>query len=99
MLRYCRWNDQSPELLYTGGNDAIIHIYDLRNFREKSILTGWNPFLKRDADQTGHSGPVMDILPIKEQNLIASAALDGKICLWDAPTEKNVKILGGETTH
>lgn len=62
-------------------------------------MTGWNPFLKKDSDQTGHSGPIMDILPIIEQNLIASAALDGKICLWDAPTEKNVKILGGETTH
>ena len=41
----------------------------------------------------------MDILPIKEQNLIASAALDGKICLWDAPTEKNLKTLGGESNH
>jgi WD40 repeat protein len=41
----------------------------------------------------------MDILPIKEQNIIATAALDGKICLWDAATEKNSKTLGGENNH
>jgi len=99
VLRYCNWGNDSNELLYTGGNDAIIHIYDLRNFREKSILTGWNPFLKKDSDQTGHSGPIMDILPIYEQGLLASAALDGKICLWDAQTEKNLKTLGGESNH
>lgn len=99
VLRYCKWSNATNELLYTGGNDAIIHIYDLRNFREKSILTGWNPFLKRDEDQTGHSGPIMDILPIHEQNILATAALDGKICLWDAETEKNVKTLGGDNNH
>ena len=99
ILRFCKWKEDSNELLYTGGNDAIIHIYDLRNFREKSILTGWNPFLKRDEDQTGHSGPIMDILPIKEQGILATAALDGKICLWDSETEKNLKTLGGESNH
>jgi hypothetical protein len=66
VLRYCKWTESSNELLYTGGNDAIIHVYDLSDFREKSIMTGWNPFLKRDEDQTGHSGPIMDILLIKE---------------------------------
>jgi hypothetical protein len=62
-MRYTDWSNEMG-LLYTGGNDAIIHIYDLNTFKEKSILTGWNPFLKRDADQKGHSGPIMDILPI-----------------------------------
>jgi WD40 repeat protein len=55
--------------------------------------------LKKDTDQRGHSGPIMDILPIKEQNYLATAALDGKICLWDAATEKNVKTLGGDSSH
>jgi len=101
VLRYAKWgeDDSSPELLYTGGNDAIIHVYNLRNFTEASVLTGWNPFLKRDSDQKGHSGPVMDILPITDQKMLATAALDGKICLWDAVTEKNIKTLGGENSH
>lgn len=101
VLRYAKWGetDKDPELLYTGGNDAIIHIYDLKNFREKSILTGWNPFLKRDSDQKGHSGPIMDILAIKTQKLLATAALDGKICLWDVVNEKNTRTLGGDSSH
>ena len=101
VLRYARWgNDASDlDLLYTGGNDAIVHVYDLRTFTEKSILTGWNPFLKRDSDQKGHSGPIMDILAIKDQKMLATAGLDGKICLWDAVTEKNIKTLGGENSH
>ena len=100
-LRYAKWgtDEKDPDLLYTGGNDAIIHIYDLRTYRERSIFTGWNPFLKRDSDQKGHSGPIMDLLPIKEQKLLASAALDGKICLWDVVSEKYAGSLGGENSH
>lgn len=101
VLRYAKWGETAndPDLLYTGGNDAIIRIYDLRNFRDRGMFAGWNPFLKRDSDQRGHSGPIMDILPIKEQKLLATAALDGKICLWDVINEKNTRTLGGDSTH
>lgn len=44
-MKYINWNDET-QILCTGGNDAVIHIYDLKKYKETAVLTGWNPFLK-----------------------------------------------------
>ena len=85
MLRYTDWDKKQP-YLYTGGNDAIIHVYDLStpNIKEKALLTGWNPFLKKDTDQRGHSGPIMDIFPLKRttSSLFHAATPSKGFQLW-----------------
>ena len=45
-------------LLYTGGSDAIIHVYELKHMKEYTCMAGWNPFFKKDIEQKGHSGPI-----------------------------------------
>ena len=94
VVRNAVWNSSS-NLLYTGGSDAIIHIYDSNTLKEKATLSGWNPFFKKDSQQYGHAGPIGDILPIKFQSTLVTAALDGKICLWDVPTHTFKKELQG----
>lgn len=94
VVRNAIWNSSS-NLLYTGGSDAIIHIYDSNTLKEKATLSGWNPFFKKDSQQYGHAGPIGDILPIKFQSTLVTAALDGKICLWDVPTHTFKKELQG----
>lgn len=93
-IKNAQWNSTS-NLLYTGGSDAIIHIYDANTLKEKATLSGWNPFFKKDTQQYGHAGPIGDILPIKFQSTLVTAGLDGKICLWDVPTHTFKKELQG----
>lgn len=48
-MRYAEWSTGSkPKFLYTGGSDAIIHIYDAGSLKEKGTMSGWNPFFKTD---------------------------------------------------
>ena len=60
-------------------------------------MSGWNPFFKKDIQQFGHAGPIGDILPINtaSQQIVVTAGLDGKICLWDVPTHSFKKELQG----
>ena len=48
-MRYANWKATHSTLLYTGGSDSIIHIYDTQDLKEKGILSGWNPFFKKDS--------------------------------------------------
>ena len=49
-MRYAKWNTQNNSaFLYTGGSDAIIHIYDATTLKEKGTMSGWNPFFKKDS--------------------------------------------------
>jgi len=36
--------DKSLRLLYTGGSDSIIHVYELLTFKEKYVMPCWNPY-------------------------------------------------------
>ncbi len=63
-IRYADWKHGNKQLLYTGGSDAIIHIYDASTLKERGTISGWNPFYKSDTQQEGHSSPIGDILPI-----------------------------------
>jgi hypothetical protein len=49
-MRYAEWNTQGNKtFLYSGGSDAIVHIYDAYYLKEKGTMSGWNPFFKRDS--------------------------------------------------
>lgn len=97
VMRYYQESVTSNALLFTGGNDASIRIYDMCNFKDKASLPCWNPFVKLDNKQRGHSGPISDLLSIKEHSMLASSGLDGRICLWDINKEKFLKFLNNET--
>ncbi len=52
-MKYVNWNvgtenDPNKMLLYTGGSDAILHVYDVTTFKEVTCMSGWNPFFKKD---------------------------------------------------
>lgn len=47
-IRYANWKESHKQILYTGGSDAIIHIYDAQTTKEKGTISGWNPFYKSD---------------------------------------------------
>jgi len=93
-VRYVNWNN-GPSLIYTGGCDALIHYYDAKTLKPKGHLSGWNPFFTRDNQQLGHAGPITDILPIKNQNMLVTCATDAKICIWDASNHSYKKDLIG----
>ena len=57
----------------------MIHAYDVQKLKEIGVKDGWNPLKK---DKVGHDGPIMDLLPIPGQQMLASAGLDAQICLW-----------------
>ncbi|CAD8108111.1 unnamed protein product [Paramecium primaurelia] len=94
-MRYARWSSSQSNFLYTGGSDSIIHIYDTYDLKERGTLSGWNPFIKRDSQQYGHSSPIGDILAIDQQNTLVTGGLDGNICLWDSATHQPKKELRG----
>ena len=45
IMMQLRWkeDDDSKDLFYTGGSDAIIHVFNANNQKEVRILSGWNP--------------------------------------------------------
>lgn len=51
----------------------------MQKLKEIGVKDGWNPLKK---DKIGHDGPIMDLLPIPGQQMLASAGLDAQICLW-----------------
>jgi WD40 repeat protein len=85
-IRYANWKSANTQLLYTGGSDSIIHIYDAATLKERGTISGWNPFYRNDSQQFGHKSPIGDILPIDVQQTLVTAGYDGNICLWDSVT-------------
>ena len=39
-----------------------------------------------------HTKPIMDLLPIPDMQRIATASLDGNMCLWNIETLKGVSL-------
>ena len=96
-IKHVEWkiNDKKVSMIYTAGSDAIIHYYDTDTLKKKGHLSGWNPFYKKDIQQYGHAGPITDLLPLKNHQVLVSAALDAKICLWDITNHTFKKELIG----
>ena len=84
-------------LIFTGGNDASIRSYDMNTLRDKSNFGSWNPFVKLDAKQKGHSGPISDLVSLPELGFIVSSGLDGRICLWEVSRSRFVKYLSSDS--
>jgi WD40 repeat protein len=87
----------SPEnqTLYSGGIDAIIYSWDLKEGMEKTSIKMWNPF-SEDVEEYGHSSPVTALMPIHRMGLLVSADLAGKIFLWDIPQNTVSRKLAGQ---
>lgn len=65
----------------------MIHAYDIQIMKELSVRDGNNqtkidPINFHDKE----NGEIMDLLPIEEMQLLASAGRDKKICLWNMET-------------
>jgi WD40 repeat protein len=93
-VKFCPFENGNKPLLFTGGNDYVVHIIDLIKYKSLESFPGWNGITKNKKEEIGHSQPIIDIAPIIEQNFFASAGLDGRICLWDI---RNKKYLGNLT--
>ena len=82
MFILVKWCGAGINRLYTGGCDRQIHCYDV--MKDSKAVGGsqtHNP--SADTDDWYHKdGEIMDLLPIPSLHLLASAGLDGKICLW-----------------
>lgn len=86
-----KWCGHGINKLFTAGTDAVIHAYDVAESKEIGVKEGWNP-VKKDKDyyhdewlENSHNA-IMDLLPIPEHQILASAGLDAKICLWRMDT-------------
>ena len=92
-VRFVPFRNGAEPLLFTGGNDYVIHIYSLDTYKKVNSLSGWNGLNKNKQDQQGHAQPISDIVGILEQNMLASAGMDGRICLWDIRNHKYITAL------
>lgn len=61
---------------------------------EKNSLKAWNPFSDDSDEDSGHTSPVMALLPIKG-NILASADISGCIYLWNIPQNTIRRKLNG----
>lgn len=79
-----KWCGGNVNRLFTGGVDSIVHMYDIQQLKEVGMREGYNP--ARPNEEYYHNskknGEIMDLLPIPELGLLASAGFDKKICLW-----------------
>jgi len=77
------YNEKASPLLYTGGCDSVIHAYDPNPEYCKEVMHT-EPFnvLLGDDKRSGHTGQIMDLLIIPNQNKLVSAGMDRFICFW-----------------
>lgn len=59
-------------------------MYDVQQLKEVGMREGYNPARPNEDwyHKKNKDGKIMDLLPIPELGLLASAGLDKKICLW-----------------
>lgn len=56
------------------------------------VKDGYNPLKK---EKIGHTKPILDLLPIPGQQILASAGLDAQICLWSLKDMEPKHVLEG----
>ena len=93
-----KWCGHNVNKLFTGGVDTVVHAYDVQNFKEVCVNEGYTPG-RKDTDNyhDPEKGKIVDLLPIPDLGLIASAGLDYKICLWRMDTLTPKPALLGHT--
>lgn len=74
-------------LLWLGGDDGVLHIWDLRKFKDKTPL----------ATFKHHTEPVVSIeWHPTDSAVFASAGADNQIALWDLSVEKDAEQSNNE---
>jgi WD40 repeat protein len=74
-----KWCGDGVNKLFSGGCDAMIHAYDVQKLKEIGPKEGFN-VLKKETIK--HTGPIMDLLPIPDMQILASCDLNSNINLW-----------------
>eukprot|EP00743_Colponemidia_sp_Colp-15_P010004 GILK01010980.1.p1 GENE.GILK01010980.1~~GILK01010980.1.p1 ORF type:complete len:1243 (+),score=229.20 GILK01010980.1:96-3824(+) len=99
-LQIClQWSPQH-KVLYSGTVDGNIRRWDVDNLCEYKPASSVNAAqsanpLFSNRPMHCHTGPVMDLLTIPSLDILASASMDAKICLWDMSTNQFRKELIG----
>ena len=68
--------------ILVGGNDLLVHVWDLATHREMQQLSG-------------HHGAVLDLAVTADGQRALSASADGTIRVWDLGTGKELKVYRG----
>ena len=90
-----KWCGHGIDRLFTGSTDNQLHAFDVRGTMKEITKKE----TKKDDDtmlnksEICHRKPIMDLLPIPDMQYIATASLDGNMCLW------NMETLGGVSIH
>lgn len=61
-------------------------MYDMTELKEVGMREGYNPARPNNDWYHEKNSEIMDLCPIPEMNMIASAGFDSKICLWRMDT-------------
>jgi WD40 repeat protein len=86
-----KWCGGDFERLFTGGCDAQIHAFDVKEMKEISFNTTRKEDDKEKVD-VKHTETILDLLPIPEMQRIASASMDTNMCIWDMNTMQGKSI-------
>ena len=91
------FNEKASPLLYTGGCDSVIHAYDPNpeNYCKEVMHTEPFNVLLGDDKRSGHTGQIMDLLIIPNQNKLISAGMDKLVCFWSLDRLELKKKLEG----
>lgn len=69
----------------------MIHSYDLEEMKSEKTRESMQRY------KGGHTGDIMDLLPIQSQKLLVSCSMDKTICLWSLKDLELKKQLEGPT--
>lgn len=75
------WSKDSSSL-FTGGEDTLIRLWDIRSAPQSPLSPHVTPLLK---EFKGHSGPVSAIEMGPENSYIVSGGDEGKIAIFGKP--------------
>ena len=80
-----KWCGHGINRLFTGSVDHQLHCFDVRGTMKEISRKE----TKKDEDfglnksNICHKGEILDLLPIPDMQLIATASLDSNMCLWN----------------
>ena len=92
-----KWCGDNVNRLFTGGCDAQLHAYDVLKLQEVGKIDSVTTNEKKDVVK--HTETIMDLLPIPDMGLIATASLDSNICLWSMDTLQGKSIHTDHQNH
>lgn len=90
-----KWCGENVNRLFTGGCDYSLHAYNVMSspFSEIGKSDIETHTTSKDEKEVVHEDTILDLLPIPDMNLIATASMDSNICLWTMDTLQGKSIL------